>query len=104
MAIIHPLVRRLAALNQGIADRIFPPKQEETKSLLSMPHYQPRVLVMETPNRKLLETIARTVFPERFKVDPQGTLILAFKWWRENVQEFQPLIQGCMEKMPTGDM
>jgi hypothetical protein len=34
---------------------------------------------METPNRKLLETIARTVFPERFKVDPQGTLVLAFK-------------------------
>jgi hypothetical protein len=45
---------------------------------------------METPNRKLLETIARTVFPERFKVDPQGTLVLAFKWWREYVQEFQP--------------
>ena len=41
---------------------------------------------METPNRKLLETIARTVFPERFKVDPQGTRVLAFKWWREYVQ------------------
>jgi len=45
---------------------------------------------METPNRKLLATVAKTVFPERFKVDPQGTLVLAFKWWREYVQEFPP--------------
>ena len=51
---------------------------------------------METPNRKLLETIARTVFPERFKVDPQGTLVLAFKWGWEYVQEFQrdPRLHG----------
>ena len=45
---------------------------------------------MDTPNRKLLEAIAKTVFPERFKVDPQGSLVLGFKWWREYVQEFQP--------------
>jgi hypothetical protein len=45
---------------------------------------------METPNRKLLEAIAKNVFPEQFKLDPQGTLILAFKWWREYVQEFSP--------------
>jgi hypothetical protein len=41
---------------------------------------------MEAPNRKLLGAIAKTVFPERFKVDPQGTLVLAFKWWREYMQ------------------
>jgi hypothetical protein len=45
---------------------------------------------METPNRKLLEAIAKAVFPKRFKTDPQGTLILAFKWWREYVIEIQP--------------
>ena len=43
---------------------------------------------METPNRKLLETIAKTVFPEYFKVDSQASLVLAFKWWREYV--FRP--------------
>jgi hypothetical protein len=45
---------------------------------------------METPNRKLLEAIARHVFPEQFKADPQGALVLAFKWWREYFKEFHP--------------
>jgi hypothetical protein len=45
---------------------------------------------METPNRKLLEAIAKHVFPEQFKLDPQGSLVSAFKWWRQYVHEFQP--------------
>jgi hypothetical protein len=40
---------------------------------------------MNSPSQKTLEVIAKKVFPDHFKADPQGTTSEAFKWWREYV-------------------
>jgi hypothetical protein len=40
---------------------------------------------MNSPSQKTLEMIAKRVFPDHFKADPQGTTCEAFKWWREYV-------------------
>jgi hypothetical protein len=40
---------------------------------------------MNSPSQKTLEVIAKKVFPDHFKADPQGTTCEAFKWWREYV-------------------
>jgi len=46
---------------------------------------------MNSPGQKTLEMIAKRVFPDHFKADPQGTTCEAFKWWREYVN---PPAQG----------
>jgi hypothetical protein len=38
---------------------------------------------MNSPSQKTLEVIAKKVFPDHFKADPQGPTSEAFKWWRE---------------------
>jgi hypothetical protein len=43
---------------------------------------------MENTKPKAFGNHSQNCFPERFKVDPQGTLVLASNWWREYVQEF----------------
>jgi hypothetical protein len=50
---------------------------------------------MNSPSQKTLEVIAKKVFPDHFKADPQGTTCEAFKWWREYVNV---LPQGSLSR------